>query len=47
MRDHFLDVVAMVLENPGVKLCRLSIEDDSVLGELDPGMEFYENEEFL
>ncbi|UCH93966.1 MAG: hypothetical protein JSV88_27370 [Candidatus Aminicenantes bacterium] len=45
--EHFLDVVEIVLENQKAKLCDLSMDNDSVLGELDPGMEFYENDEFL
>lgn len=45
--EHFLDIVKMVLENQGVKLFDLWMDNDCVLGEIDPGMEFYENDEFL
>jgi non-ribosomal peptide synthetase component F/NRPS condensation-like uncharacterized protein/acyl carrier protein len=45
--EHFLDVLEIVLENEKVKLFDLSMNNDCVLGELDPGMELYENDEFI
>ena len=45
--EHFLDVVEMVLENERVKLFDLCMDNESVLGEIYPGTELYENDEFI